>query len=445
MPDTSNVPSAPPPGRSRRFFRRRWATLLTLLLGYVGYYLCRANLQAATPLLKDALQVDLVALGWVSTVSTIVYGVGKFTHGFLAAALGGRRLFLIGLAGAALFSGACGLVNGLWGLVFLWSLNRFVQAGGWVGMVQIAAQWYPRVGIGTVMSVLSLSWLVGDVLARGLAGAIVGAGYDWRMVFFVPAALVAVQSAISFFTLAGSPEAVGEPPLTEAEAGEAPRPKFEWGVVATLMRNPQFHILALMSVLLTAVRQACQDWSSTHFVSLGLSAGDAMSASSIFPAAGVVGTLGAGLFSDFVHKGRRAPVCLFLLACLAAGLTALALVPDPSPALATALWGVCGFGLLGPFSLLGGAVSVDVGGRNAAGVAAGVVDGIGYVAGAALGGVGAAAVVQARGWSTAFGVMAAASALAVVAAWRLTRAEDRARAAAQRAPAAGDVAQENVG
>jgi hypothetical protein len=42
-------------------------------------------------------------------------------------------------------------------------------------------------------------------------------------------------------------------------------------------------------------------------------------------------------------------------------------------------------------------------------------------------------------------VMAAASALAVVAAWRLTRAEDRARAAAQRAPAAGDVAQENVG
>jgi sugar phosphate permease len=139
-------------------------------------------------------------------------------------------------------------------------------------------------------------------------------------------------------------------------------------------------------------------------------------------------------------------VCLFLLACLAAGLTALALVPDPSPALATALWGVCGFGLLGPFSLLGGAVSVDVGGRNAAGVAAGVVDGIGYVAGAALGGVGAAAVVQARGWSTAFGVMAGASALAVVAAWRLTRAEDRARAAAQRAPAAGaEVTQENVG
>ena len=401
--------------------------MLTLLLGYMGYYLCRANLQAATPLLRDELQVDLVALGWVSTASTIVYGVGKFTHGFFAAALGGRAMFLLGLGGAAVFSAACGLVNGVWGLVVLWSLNRFVQAGGWVGMVQITAQWYPRVGIGTVMSVLSLSWLVGDVLARGLAGALVGAGWGWRMVFFVPAALVGVQAVLSFFTLKADPESIDEAPLSEAEAGPARGAGFDWQVVRALVANPQFHVLAVMSVLLTAVRQACQDWSSSHFASLGLSASDAMSASMVFPAAGIAGTLGAGLFSDYVHAGRRAPICLFLLCCLTGGLAALALVPDMSPGLARALWGVCGFGLLGPFSLLGGAVSIDVGGRQAAAVAAGVIDGIGYVVGATLGGVGAAAVAQAEGWPTAFGCMAIAAAVAVVAAWRLTRVEARLR------------------
>lgn len=409
--------------RSRRFRAWRWSTLVTLLLGYVGYYLCRANLSAATPLLRDELGVDLVALGWVSTASTLVYGLGKFTHGFFAATLGGRALFLTGLGGAAVFSGACGLVEGIFGLVVLWSLNRFVQAGGWVGMVQIAAQWYPRVGVGTVMSVLSLSWLVGDVLARALAGAIAGAGLGWRAVFFIPAGIALVLTGLAVVTLKAGPEAIGEAPLTEAEAGAPRAERFEARLVRDLLRRPEFHVLAVMSVLLTAIRQACQDWSSTHFVSLGLSPADAMTASSIFPAAGIVGTLFAGLFSDFVDRGRRAPVSLALLGCLTVGLAGLAFLPDLSVGTARFLWALCGFGLLGPFSLLGGAVSIDVGGRSAAAVAAGLVDGIGYVVGAALGGVGAAALAQSQGWPTAFGYMAAASAAAVFAAMHLMRAE----------------------
>ncbi len=413
--------------RSGRFRAWRASALLTLLIGYVGYYLCRANLSAATPLLQAELKVDLVALGWVSTASTLVYGLGKFTHGFFAAALGGRALFLVGLGGAAVFSGACGFVEGVWGLVVLWSLNRFVQAGGWVGMVQIAAQWYPRIGIGTVMSVLSLSWLVGDVLARALAGAIAGAGYGWRAVFFVPAGIALGLAALAWFTLKAGPEAIGETPLSEAEAGTPRAERFEARLVLDLLRRPEFHVLAVMSVLLTAVRQACQDWSSAHFASLGLAPADAMTASSIFPAAGIAGTLFAGMFSDFVDRGRRARVSLALLACLTAGLAGLASIPDLSVDGARALWALCGFGLLGPFSLLGGAVSIDVGGRSAAAVAAGLVDGIGYVVGAALGGVGAAALAQAHGWPVAFGYMAGAAALAVVAAGHLIRAERVAR------------------
>ena len=416
--------STPPaPTRGARFRGWRWAAFLTMMLGYVGYYLCRANLQAATPLICDAWHVDLVALGWVSTVSTVVYGIGKFTHGFFAEHFGGRAMFLVGLIGAAIFSSACGLYGSVGVLVILWSLNRFIQAGGWVGMVQISAQWYPRARIGTVMSVLSLSWLVGDWGARELTGAIVGAGLGWRMVFFIPAAVVAVYAILAFFTLKGSPEAVGEPPLTVEEAGPQRGDGMHWPIVQALLANPRFHILAVMSVLLTALRQAAQDWSSSHLQSIGLGQADAMAASGIFPAAGIVGTLCAGLASDYLFRGRRAPICIFLLGCLALGLGILAVTPDVTPLQGRLLWGLCGFGLLGPYSLLGGAVSVDVGGRQAAAVAAGLVDGVGYLVGSILGGVGAAAVVQSQGWPFAFGIMTVFAVVAVAAAYTLSRNE----------------------
>ena len=54
---------------------------------------------------------------------------------------------------------------------------------------------------------------------------------------------------------------------------------------------------------------------------------------------------------------------------------------------------------------------------------AGLVAGIGYLVGAILGGVGTAALVEKLGWSMAFQTMAAAAVIAVMAAWRLTRAE----------------------
>lgn len=412
----------PPPGaRSRRFTLWRNATFVTLLVGYIGYYLCRANLSAATPLLREELHLDLVEMGWVSSVSTMIYGVGKFSHSFLAQLLGGRIMFLIGLGGAVVFCGTCGLVDGLWGLLTLWSLNRFAQAGGWVGMVQIAAQWFPRHRIGTVMSILSLSWLAGDWFARELAGAVVGAGLGWRMVFVVPAGIVAVMALVALVTLKGAPELIGEAPLSHHEAGPPRREGFDWEAVAGLLKNPQFHVLAGMSVVLTAIRQAALDWSSTHFASLGLSPAEAMTASAVIPQAGIAGTLFAGFASDYLWKGRRAPVALLLLGLLCLGLVLLARATALDVTDARLLWGLCGFGLYGPYSLLGGAGSVDVGGRRAAAVAAGLLDGIGYLVGAFLGGVGTAAAVQYLGWSTAFGLMAGGAGLAIIGAWRLTR------------------------
>lgn len=83
------------------------------------------------------------------------------------------------------------------------------------------------------------------------------------------------------------------------------------------------------------------------------------------------------------------------------------------PTAAVILVGCVGFFLLGPYSLVGGVVALDFGGRRTAGTAAGLLDGIGYLA-ATLSGVGIAKVLVQSGWDMAYSAMAFLTVLAIL-------------------------------
>ena len=76
-----------------------------------------------------------------------------------------------------------------------------------------------------------------------------------------------------------------------------------------------------------------------------------------------------------------------------------------------------GFLLIGPYSYLAGAISLDFGGKQGASTASGFIDGLGYLGGM-LAGDGMARVSVTYGWSGAFLTLAAvallSSAVAVV-------------------------------
>jgi sugar phosphate permease len=72
------------------------------------------------------------------------------------------------------------------------------------------------------------------------------------------------------------------------------------------------------------------------------------------------------------------------------------------------LVGLVGFTLLGPYSYLAGAMSLDFGGQRGSATAAGIIDGFGYIAGW-LSGVTVARISVAYGWSSAFFALAGVS------------------------------------
>src|SRR5258706_4211983 len=107
------------------------------------------------------------------------------------------------------------------------------------------------------------------------------------------------------------------------------------------------------------------------------------------PLAAIAGGLAAGNASDRVFGSRRAPVIFF--AFLGQGLTLLALSQGlHSPWTGCALLLVISFFIQSAHSLVGGAASMDFGGKKAVATAAGLFDGAQYLAATLVGyGMGA--------------------------------------------------------
>ncbi len=85
----------------------------------------------------------------------------------------------------------------------------------------------------------------------------------------------------------------------------------------------------------------------------------------------------------------------------------------------TILVALVGFMLLGPYSYLAGAMSLDFGGRRGSATAAGIIDGFGYLAGW-LSGDTVARIEVAFGWSRAFLCLAGVSLFTALVALVLT-------------------------
>ena len=131
--------------------------------------------------------------------------------------------------------------------------------------------------------------------------------------------------------------------------------------------------------------------------------------SALFPLFGGISVLVAGVLSDRLGLNGRNVVLVGGMAASTACLLVLARTPGhASQWTPVVLVTLVGFLLLGPYSYLAGAMSLDFGGKRGSATAAGIIDGVGYLAGW-LSGDTVARVTVAFGWKNAFLLLAGAA------------------------------------
>src|SRR5262245_26836855 len=182
-------------------------TIALLVTGYAGYYLCRSDLSVTLPMISTELtsrgmdpESARLRLGSIASLGVLAYALAKFVSGSAADFWGGRGNFLAGMGGSVLFTFLFALSGGFVPLMTLsWIGNRAIQATGWAGMVKIASRWFSRSTYGTVMAVISLSYLFGDAAARQFMAVLIGYGLGWREVFWIAGGTLLVIWVVTFF------------------------------------------------------------------------------------------------------------------------------------------------------------------------------------------------------------------------------------------------------
>jgi sugar phosphate permease len=317
---------------------------------------------------------------------------------------------LLSLLVVAIFGAAGAFAPGLVVLSALYGVNRFAGSASWGAMLKLVPTWFAPARIGTAVGILSLSYVGGSAIATLLAATIAGSGGGWRSVMGVPAAVLSVISLLCFFTVQAGPRAaVSGPRASSGVPALVP-------VLHKLFRRPQFLATCALSFTLTLLRESFNNWSFDYLRSIqgGHPSFLVAGLQSVgFDVAGGVSIVAAGFAYDRARPERRRWLMFTCLLALSVVIATLAPVGEASTAGAAVLVGAIGLLVYGPYSLLAGALAIESGGKEAAATAAGIIDGVGYVAGA-LAGSALGKLLDIGGYALGFRCLAAITVVSAV-------------------------------
>lgn len=384
------------------YWQRR--ILYSLAFGYAAFYLVRQNFSLAIPTLIQELGYTKTQLGFVISIWSIVYGVGKFVNGFISDRSNARRFMSLGLLGSALTSLVMGFNSGLIVFTVIWAFNAWFQSMGWPPVSRLLTHWFSPQELGTKWGITNLSHQIGGTIIAASAGYII-LYFGWKGLFILPGLLCILFAYVLYNRLRDTPESMGMPSI-EAYSGLERKTDFCGSqtitdVLRVLLSNKLIWYVCLGNMFLYIVRMGIFNWAPTFLQELkGASVTSSGWQVATFEIAGMAGGVIAGWLSDTTFKGRRGPVSLLYMLALVGALCYFRWVPAGYDLLNSLAMIAVGFFVYGP-QVLVGVAAADFSSKKIVGVAVGLTGTFGYI-GTAISGVSIGYIADHHGWDGGF-------------------------------------------
>jgi OPA family glycerol-3-phosphate transporter-like MFS transporter len=407
------------PDYSTSFKHRRVQNWLIIGFLYSFFYMSRYNFSAIAPTLQAVFGWTKLDLKIFESLLPLVYGLSVVINGPIADKIGGRKAFLIGAGGVIIMNGLFGafhiliqspavwdgktlissavLSHGLskttvlWALAIIWAINGYFQSFGALSIVKINAQWFHIKERGTFSAIFGVLIRLGLILAFSGAPWIVSI-LPWYWAFWVPAMVIVILFILTIFFVRDTPVEAGYPELDTGDGTVNMEEKVSIKeVLLKVFGSKIMWTIAIGSMMIGFVRRSIVDaWWPVYFSeSYNLSGTNLPNQLTAWGIAilGIIGGFVFGISSDRVYKGRRAPVIVigFIGMVIVLTLFYLSDLFKLGPIASAILIACLSFFVNGAHGMIGGAATMDFGGRKAAGTAVGLIDGIQYLAGAITG------------------------------------------------------------
>ena len=397
-------------------------------IGYTVFYLCKKNIAVALPGIMDEFGYSATELGLLGSSLYLTYGIGKFVNGVLADGSDVRKflptaLFMTAFANILFalspffvssigFHGKTFAVVLLWVLAFLWGVSGWFQSAGFPAVAKSLTYWYSNSERGTKWSLWSCSHQTGTFLSVLVSGHLVdylyhhGVAGAWRAAFLVPGILAMMTALWLYERLRDRPQSLGlpdievyrkEPVKVKSEAEKSAEDSMTYVDIFKkhILCNRTIWLLAIAYIFVYVIRFGAEDWMILYLQNAkGTTLADATNKLAFLPLVGICGTICAGIISDKLFKGKRAPVNLLYLVGVICAI--LALKFNTISALDYVIIGLLGAFTYGPQMMIGGLCAVESSSKKVASAATGFT-GIFFFFGAFLSATGTGFLVDALG------------------------------------------------
>jgi len=428
MTDEFNYPAG---YRARRF--QNWMIVGLL---YSFFYMTRYNFTALAPDLMGVFGWTKVDLSYLETAMPFIYGASVVFNAMIADRLGGRKAFLIGAVGVVVMNFVFGAFH--WAVIEppimagtghsqtivkaavlaggidahqlalimsgVWAINAYFQSFGALSIVKINAQWFHTRERGTFGAIFGVLIRFGLVL--GFSGApLLSKWLSWHYAFWIPAICVAILFVLVLLFVKETPQAAGYPDFDtgDAQMGAPDATVRVFDIVKKIFTSRTMWTIALASVMIGFVRRSVVDSWWPVYLRENYTADAVVLQQAMAWGIAIMGIAGGfvlGPLSDKVFQSRRAPVVVMGFG----GMAVMLVVFYLSDMLGLGGWGafVCisllSFFVNGAHGLIGGAASMDFGGKKGAATAAGLFDGAQYFFAAPFTGLLVGWITQNYGW-----------------------------------------------
>ncbi|MFI5279740.1 MAG: MFS transporter [Gemmatimonadales bacterium] len=382
----SDAPLHTPAYRLRRF--KNW---FPLGITYATFYMGRYNLNVSSQRMMDMFHLTKAQFGTIATAGFWTYAVAVIFNGPLADRIGGKKAILFGAIGTATLNLVIGLLflSGwqtriIVGMSLLYAVNQYFQAFGALSIVKVNAPWFHVRERGVFGGIFGIMISSGYFLAITVGGWILAA-LPWYWVFLVPGFAIGLMAVIDYFIVKDTPAQAGFADFDTGDASandaDKDRPVDFHHLMSRIFTNRIIVTLAVAEFCTGFVRQGLMLW----FVPFLAEVHKVRPGSLLFSVAsigvtvgGILGGLLCGYLSDRWFQSRRPPVAfIFYLGQIA---SLLVLGQAAAPGLAAFMIGFTCMWIFGVHGMLSGTASMDFGGTRAAATAAGMLDGVQYLA-----------------------------------------------------------------
>ena len=393
--------------KEQGYWRKR--IFILTWLAYAGFYFGRKNLSVTWSSMETDLGLTNDDYASIIFIYSLIYTMGQFLNGYLSDTFGPRKIVSIGLFLAAIANFFMGMSFSLGIVVFLIAVNGYGQSTGWSGLIKNMTPWFRSNERGIVMSWWSTCYVTGGFLATVFATYVAFdmdfmAEMGWKRGFFFPSIILLIVAFTYLLFTRNNPKEVNIPVIIES------RYEFDWmgkkaekfKILGLILKNKALWIYSGIYMILKMTRYSFLFWLPIYLEkSLNYSVSEAGYVSSVYELIGFFGVIFAGYASDKFFKSKRFSTVSIMMIGLAIACLLHPYMVTFGKIGAIMSIAMIGIATYGPDSLICTAGSMDVGGKKGAGMASGIINGMGSI-GQMFSGFIVVAINEKFGWDNLF-------------------------------------------